>query len=162
VAWPVTADVDSFDAALEWFRTRVPEAVDGTDLTDLAGRRHAFRVAGVTELEVLQALHDEISKAIEEGKPIGQFRKDVRARLKDWNVDGHKLDTIFITNVQTAYNTGRYTQMTKPEITDVRPFLMFDAVLDGGTTEICRVRDGVIKRHDDPYVRENWPTLHHR
>jgi hypothetical protein len=47
-------------------------------------------------------------------------------------------------------------------MTLVRPFLMFDAVLDSNTTEICEACDGVIKPHFDPWWLTHTPILHHR
>lgn len=163
MVWKVTADVDRFDEAAEWFGSRIPVAADKLDELNAEERQRAFKLAGVTELEVVQTVHGSILEAINEGKPFDQWKREIRKELDNrWEPDGWLLETIFRTNVQTAYNTGRYYQLTDPEVVSVRPFLLFDAVDDSRTTQICRDRDGVVKAHDDPYIHENYPPLHHR
>lgn len=42
------------------------------------------------------------------------------------------------------------------------PLLRFNAVLDGGTTQLCRSLDGVIKPVNDPFWRLYYPPNHFR
>lgn len=163
MAWNVTANVDEFDEAAEWFGDKIPIPADKLDSLSAEDRRKAFRIAGVTELEVVQTVHGSIDDAIRTGKPFDQWKREVKKELNGrWAPDGWLLETVFRTNVQTAYNTGRYEQLFDPDVTAVRPFMVFDAVDDTKTTKTCKDRDGVVKGHDDPYIQDNWPPLHHR
>ena len=162
MAWSVSADVEQFDAAVEWFRHRMVITDAEIDRLDEPQRLRAFRIANVTELRIAQDVFTEIELALAEGLPIEEFRKNVAERIADWAPNRHHLDTIFITATQDAYNAGRYREMSDPAITNVRPYRMYDSVLDGRTTEICRDRDEVVKPHDDPWWQQNWPPNHFR
>lgn len=161
------ADPSAFPEAEAYFRQLVPmSAADYNRLTDEEKRR-AFTVAAAEQLEIVQTMHDEIARAIQTGEGYEAFAKRLRARLKgDWTKrDSHRLETVFRTNVQTAYGVGRWYQQQDPEVTAVRPLMLFDIVDDSRTSPICKGIGGpppTIKRHDDPYVAAHWPPLHHR
>jgi len=69
-------------------------------------------------------------------------------------------NTIFRTNVQTAFSHGRVRQMRDPAVTALRPFWLYDAITDGRQTDICDARDGVLLPADDPWWLNNTPPLH--
>ena len=48
-------------------------------------------------------------------------------------LDPLQADNIFRTNIQTAYNVGHYEQMTDPDVMQLRPYWMYDAVNDSHT-----------------------------
>jgi SPP1 gp7 family putative phage head morphogenesis protein len=161
MVWEVTANVDKFDEASDWFRdkTAVTEA-EYAQLDD-AARARAFRYAGSYELASVQALFDSIADAIDNGTPYDTWRRQVKKDLKS-KAPPH-LETIFRTNVQTAYTTGRWSQLTNADTLVLRPYWMHDSVLDSRTTElICEPRDGLIKPADDPYWLTSYPPLHFR
>lgn len=164
MAWRVTANPERFDEAMDWFDSRVPIEADDLETLTKSQRDLAFTVAGVNQLNVVTSILDGIAKAVEDGKPIGDFRREMKAKLKgDWTkASSAKLDTIFVTNVQTAYNAGRYTQMTDEDVLAVRPFWVFDAVLDSRTTPICNGLHGTTLPADDPAWSGIYPPLHHR
>jgi SPP1 gp7 family putative phage head morphogenesis protein len=164
MAFAAVADPERFEEAIAWFRSQFP--VTGELLNELgsfAGPR-AWTVAGVTELDVLTDVHKAIDKAIEQGTSFEDFRRDVKAKLfAQWGKkDSARLETVFRTNVQQSYNRGRWVQMTDPDVVALRPFWMYDAVLDSRSSKICPPRDGITRPHDDPYWKANYPPLHHR
>jgi SPP1 gp7 family putative phage head morphogenesis protein len=161
--WAVTADHERFDEALAWFESRVPYTRDQFDALDDMARRNAFYISGGLELEAVQTVLDEIKRNVEKGEPFEAFQKSVREKLAGkLGPDGFHLETVYRNAVQASYNTGRWYQLTDPEMTLLRPYLMFDAVLDDRTTSVCRACDGVVKAHDDPWWLTHAPALHHR
>lgn len=60
-----------------------------------------------------------------------------------------------------AYAAGRYKQQTDPQVLAGRPFWLYDAVLDSGTTPICRGLNELIRRHDDPIWQRIYPPNHY-
>lgn len=163
MSWNVTADMSRFDEALAWLAARVPYTQGDLDSLDDAARSKAFTIAGVLELRAVQTILDEMAKSAEAGTPYESFAKNVTEKLGNaLGLDGYQLETVFRTNVQTSYNTGRWYQLTDPELTLLRPYLMYDSVLDSRTTEICKECDGVIRGHDDPFWLTHCPPLHHR
>lgn len=69
-----------------------------------------------------------------------------------------RLENIARTEATTAYNAGRLAAF-KAEGDFVRA-VQFSAILDERTTDICRFRDGLIMRMDDPRLPANTPPLH--
>lgn len=158
--WTVTADLERFDEAAEAFKKRVPMRAEDVVGMTAEERRHAFWVAGMNERAAVETLHAEIARAIEEGTPLEEFKARVKEKLIALH-DAH-LETVFRNAVQGAYNTGRWHQLTDPDVTLVRPYWVFDAVMDSRTSERCSALNGTIKAHDDPFWLTRWPPLHHR
>ena len=119
----------------------------------------AFTVAGVMRLDVLADIYEQIQKAIAKGTTLANFKKDFKEIMKrrGWYDPKFKrpwrLETIFRTNVQTAYQAGRYKQ--QKEMADIRPYWMYDAVNDSRTRPSHAAMDGKVFRADDP-IWETW------
>jgi SPP1 gp7 family putative phage head morphogenesis protein len=169
VAWGVTATVKRFNEAVDWFRQKVPMSAQAFETLEREARDQAFTIAAGNELTIVQQLHDEIARSLESGESYDEFKKRVKARLKgDWTkAQSARLETVYRTNVQGAYNTGRWYQMKDPAVVALRPFWMFDGVQDSRQSDICRELDPpggppTILRHDDPFVYANQCPRHHR
>lgn len=164
MAWSVTADVEKFDEAEAWFDSRFPITEELKDqLREYAGKR-AWLLAGVTELDLVLEVFESIRAALRDGTPLAEWKREIRERIGErWGTKtSARLDVIFRTNVQTAYGRGRYVQMKDPVVVAVRPFWMFDAILDGRTTKLCQDRNKTILRQDDPWWSDNYPPIHHQ
>jgi SPP1 gp7 family putative phage head morphogenesis protein len=165
MAWTVSADVVDFVAAIAWFRKRVP-LLKG-EWADLRGRakERAFTVSGVAQLDLVHQVWKSIDRAIATGTALDEWKKGIGAALKRaWrgSVDDPpwRLETIFRTNVQSAYSAGRYFQAKHPDIIADRPVWMFDAILDGRESPICHACDGTKRPADDAWWQEHTPPLH--
>lgn len=158
------ADPERFKEASDWFRGRLPVTRDEWEQLTAAERRQAFTIAGTQQLEVVQTVFDEIAVAIDRGTAIDAWRAALKKKLgKRFTAsNAATLATAFINANQTAYNTGRYWQLNRPEVTKALPYQRYDAVLDQSTTPICRSLTGTIRRHDDPWWLTHWPPMHHR
>jgi SPP1 gp7 family putative phage head morphogenesis protein len=158
------ADPDRFDEAIRAFRRLIP--VTEAELANLieAERARAFWVAGVTEARLVQEVVDAIDRAIANGTTLDTFKDEVGGRLAEaWGGDDPaRLETVFRTNVMTAYNAGRQEVFADPEVRKARPYLRFDAVGDSRTSDICDALDGTVLPADDPFWRTHSPPLHHQ
>ncbi len=163
------------EKAVEYFRSKGYEI--GFGWQDVYGKAHqtAFTVAKAMRLDILQDIRDGVDKAIAEGKTFQQFRSELEPLLKRKGWWGKKemtdpltgeikmatlgtpwrLRTIFQTNVQSAYQAGRYARMK--QVAGARPFWMYDAVNDGKTRLAHAAWDGLILRHDDPWWSTHYP-----
>jgi SPP1 gp7 family putative phage head morphogenesis protein len=155
----------AFDDAVAWFRKRVPMTKDAWETLSADAKAQAFTVANVGQLDLVAEVQAAIAKALERGTDFAEFKKDVGAKLKKaWGGDvanpGHRLATIFRTNVQRAYGAGRWTQATAPAVRKLRPYLLFDAVGDHRTTAACKSLNGTIRPTSDGYWRSRIPPLH--
>lgn len=125
-------------------------------------RRRAFWVAGATQAQVVLHVWHAIDDALRQGVTFREFRARVLDSLtSQWGreIPG-RIETIFRTNIQSAYSAGRWWQLNDPEIRKVRSWWLFEAVLDSRTTEICRARHGVALPASDVWWRFNYPPLH--
>ena len=163
MTWRATANPERFDEAMEWFEERVPIERDRLDKLTAEQRAQAFTIAGVNQLSVVQDVLDSLKRAVAEGKPVQDFTKEMKAKLNgSWGkATSHKLHVIFVTNVQTSYNAGRYTQMTDEDVLATRPFWVYDAVLDHRTSAICNSLSGLTLPADDPGWSGRYPPNHH-
>lgn len=125
-------------------------------------RGRAFTVSGVTELDLVTDVWRAIESAIEKGETLDDFKARIGEDLEQaWGGDiPGRLETIFRTNVQSAYAAGRYYQNNRPEVRATHPYSRFTAVLDGRTSDICEALDGTVLPSDDDFWLNHQPPLH--
>jgi SPP1 gp7 family putative phage head morphogenesis protein len=160
--WPLGFEAVDFDDAVEWFRKRTPITAEAYAELEAQAKRRAFTVAGVAELDTVADVWRGIDKAVASGTTFEDFKADVGAKLeKAWGGDDPwRLETIFRTNVQSAYGAGRWKAVTDPDVLESRPFLRFDAILDGRETPICRECDGTILPASHAWWNDHVVPLH--
>lgn len=133
----------------------------------------AFTVANVAKLDVLQDIQDSLAKALKNGQTLQQWKDGLIPELQRkgwWKREGttaqlqaagrvdaegviakgltpRRLQTIFATNMQSAYMAGRYAQMV--EQADERPYWQYVAILDGKTRPAHRALNGRVFKYDD-------------
>jgi SPP1 gp7 family putative phage head morphogenesis protein len=135
----------------------------------------AFTVAKATRLDILQDIRGAVDRAISEGITFQDFQKELTPTLqaKGWwgkaiTEEGkavmlgspHRLETIFRTNVQVAYNAGRYQQQVANA--DNRPYLQYISVMDARTRPDHAALHGKVFRYDDPFWDTHYPPIAYR
>lgn len=139
----------------------------------------AFTAAGVMQADVLADLKGGIGKALAQGGTERDFKRAMQAVLeqKGWwgkaaridkstgemtgkGLTPRRLETIFRTNVQSAYMAGRYRQQLDNAAD--RPYWMYVAILDGRTRPRHRSLNGRVFRHDDPLWATHYPPNGYR
>lgn len=136
--------------ALVYWQSKVPVTAREFYKLEAQARATAFTVSGLTRLEQVQAVHTSLAKALEEGQGFKSWKKEILNKLpKEWAGKSFRLETIYRTNVQTAYCMGRYKQMM--EVAENRPYWRYSSILDGRTRPAHSLLHGKIKRHDDPF-----------
>jgi SPP1 gp7 family putative phage head morphogenesis protein len=128
-----------------------------------AFRARAFKIAGVMRDDVLGDLRKSIGKAIAEGTAYGEFRKEVRSIMERRGWTGlapYRLDNIYRTNIQAAYQAGHYARQM--QTVDTRPYWQYVAVMDGRTRPTHRAAHGMVFRYDDPFWSANYPPNGYR
>jgi SPP1 gp7 family putative phage head morphogenesis protein len=163
MAWRVSAEHERFDEAVDHFATRITLSDEERLQVPERARARAFWVAGAAQLDVVQSVKDATEKAIADGTPLDEWKKQVRGLLRDeWGGDKpQRLELIFRNAAQTAYNAGRWYQLTDPSVLRSRPYFMFDAVIDGRTTQPCRSWDTTVLPAEDAFWLRAWPPIHH-
>lgn len=142
--------------------------------TDLWREAHAkaFTVAGVMKMDLLEDIRQQVQSALDNGTTLREFKKNLVPRLQ---ADGwlgeilddngkvtayanRRLNTIYGTNLQTAYMAGRYKGQMQAR--RVRPYGQYVAIIDGSTTDRCRTLHGKVFRLDDPVWDNLYPPNH--
>jgi len=147
-----------FEEAIEAFKGLLPMTADEFYALAEEARAAAFTVAGVSRMDILMDMHGAIDKAIAAGETLADFtnRVDDIFQARGWAApEGFtpwRMETIFRTNVQTAYSTGRYKQMVEQK--EAFPNWEYDAVNDSDTRPSHAALDGKIFPADHPF----WDT----
>jgi len=150
----------------------------GFSYKDVFGQEHdyAFTAAKIMREDVLVALQEELGRAIEQGVPFAQWKKQIEPRMtalgwwqphdvqdpktgKTKRVDPpSRLEKIFKTNMRTARAAGQYERVQRNKKT--RPFLLY---LLGPTGSSGKHREAHIAWHgtllpvDDPFWEFAYP-----
>jgi len=143
--------------ALEYWRSKVQ--LSPREFYRLAEqyRVRAFTVSRLARADMLQEIFEAIEKAMAEGVSFAAWKK---AGAPIWEENGWtgirawRVDNIFRTNIQTAYNVGRYKQ--QQAVTKARPYWQYSAVNDSRTRPTHRALHGRVYRHDSPF----WDTFY--
>lgn len=149
--------------ALRFWRKKVP--MKAKDYRDLAEeyRVYAFTVAKLAQIDQVAAVQKSLERALSTGKSMKAWRDDIEDVFvrAGWKGDTrYRLDTIFRTNIQTAYNAGKWAQ-AQADI-DIHPYGMYDAVNDSRTRPDHLAQDGKIYRLDHPFWRTWTPPNGYR
>lgn len=115
----------------------------------------AFGISGIAKGAELTTVFNALQAAIEKGISFSEFKKEcaeIFARRgwsgkRDWRVQN-----IFRTNIQTAYNSGRW--QSQKEKADTFPYLQYNAVNDRRTRPTHKAMDGKVFPIDHPF----WDT----
>jgi SPP1 gp7 family putative phage head morphogenesis protein len=156
----ISANPIQFDEAVAAIRRRVPMTEDVWTELEQEELEFAFTVADVAQLDLVVDVYEAIARAVADGTTLEDFKAEVQDALEEsWGEDGaSRVETIFRTNVQGAYNAGRHeaAQAVKAE----RPYWRYQAILDSRTSEICRPCDGTVLSADSEWFQSHYPPLH--
>lgn len=167
MSWRAPTDPQKFEEAAAWFLRRLPLTADDFLRLCTHWRREAFTITGVAQVRVLEEVMTLIDRSLSDGLGYNAFRDAALPKLEAaWagtvRDPGFRTETIYRNAVQTAYNDGRRELMLDPDVARARPFMMFDAVMDEATSDICTSLNGTVLPNDDPFWGTHWPPLHHR
>lgn len=159
------ADVDflldfglTYEEAMEYAEGRI--ALTPAQFKKLSDdlKMHAFTVGRLSQLDMIEKVQRLYLKEIgSSNMTVDDFLSSV------YEIDGERAGfagyytTVFRTNMQKDYNAGKAQQMME----DPPMYLEFIGIDDDRQSEICRVRNGVIRPYTDPWWDDNWPPLHY-
>lgn len=138
---------------------------------DMLGQEHdrAFTVAKMMDVDMLGQVRDSLQSALANGVTFRDWSATLTPILKQagwWGeVDGAKLgspwrlETIFRTNMLTAYAVGQWGQIVSQA--DIAPYLMYDAVDDHRTRPLHHAWDGKVLPVVHPWWRQHMPPNGH-
>ena len=147
-----------FQEAIQFLKARVslPKAEWEQLEPKLAFR--AFTLAKLTQCDYIEAVRGRLVAALQKGEGFERAWEDVRAIADS---EGSILspgywETVYRTNVQTAYNAGRRMQFDRS-----KPKAYALMVLeDERTSDICKPLVGLVLPAEHPFWQNHWPPFH--
>lgn len=159
--WPTSIeDEESFDPAVEWFRTRTAMTRGQVDELAVEMRRQVFFITGLSDISAIERVQNSLTKALAEGKTFEEWQASARADLSGPEFTDARLRTIYRTNLQNAFAAGRYAELTSDVAKKRRPYWRFSAVRDSRTTSTCAASHGTVLHMDHPWWKTHVPPLH--
>lgn len=147
-----------FDEAIAFFRAKTPLLPEQYAELEAAARARAFSVSGISRMDVMNDLFEAMDKSISDGLTFRDFQGSVRATMQRRGWEGlnpYRLDTIFRTNIQSAYQAGHYEQMMESAAS--RPYWQYVAVMDSRTRPSHAAMNGKVFPQAHPFWRKNFP-----
>lgn len=145
-----------FVAAIDNLRARVGLTPEQFEELDAASRSRAWRVAGVTNMDLLAEIHRELTASIEAGETARDFRlrvKDKMAAANGWAGENPwHADVVHYQNFAMAHAAGRYAEYRDLGVTHWR---YVSAGNDG--CDICKPFIGKLFQIAD---KKAFPPLH--
>lgn len=120
----------SFEEAIAYFRSKVSIPVKSFKKMEEGYHDSAFSITGLTKGALLDDARWLIDKAIADGTSFDTFKKQWNRLIgrKGWEPKGDKnrrLYIIYDTNIRSAYGVGRGQQMTDPDVSASRPYILW-------------------------------------
>lgn len=121
---------------------------------------YSFKIAGDFEEDRLRESERVFKRLIAEGYTSKELQKELKKILKIR--DARRLRNIAVVETTKCFNYAR-VEIAKEnaEAGGIVRGLQFSALLDGNTSDICSMRNGLILAIDDPRIDENTPPLHY-
>lgn len=152
----------SYEEAVQYLKKRdVLTKVDYDDLNNKLKFR-AFTASRINDGQLLSKINSALIKNVQDGKGLGDFLRMTKDDLLDkvgmGPNQGWYWETVYRTNVQTAYNAGRAMGFEE----DNPLALELIVIDDARTTDYCRQFAGrrFILPYDDPFWETHWPPFH--
>ena len=148
--------------AAEYLKKRdVIKKLDYDKLSDKM-RFRAFTASRINDGKLLERLNAEMLSNVRDGKGLKDFlsltKTDILDKIGMGPNQGWYWETVYRTNVQTAYNAGRAMGFAED-----KPLALELVIIDDlRTSDICRQYAGkrFILPYDHPFWQTHWPPFH--
>lgn len=138
----------TFDEAVENLITREPRlAKSAAEVSRMYSLDHVFAMARSAEQHITERAQKAIQKFLTDNTPADALSKSIQ---EIGNFSQAYADTVYRTNVATAYNEGRMEQAADPEMQDVIVGFRYEGINDARTRDNHRIGFGTIAPKDDP------------
>ena len=125
-----------FEEAIDFFKGKVSLTKEEWEELEPKLRFRAFTVSRLAEADHIEMLRGRLLHAIEKGEYFAETWKDVRAFTEDADqpFSARYFETVYRTNIQSAYNAGRLMQYQN----NMPPAWELLFIEDGRTSDICK------------------------
>ena len=146
--------------AIDLFKSKLPMTTTAfNEISDIY-RGRAFTIAKQQTVDAVATVQDWLTKSLEDGSTFRDFLgglSEAAAAGGISAVNPYHAATVFVTNIQTAYNAGRWEMYNAPSVVDAFPYFQYHTVGDDRVRPTHAQMDGYIARRDDPVWNLWWP-----
>ncbi len=133
--------------AIAWLKNKIPVTKAVYDKLTGAAKNAAFYVAGLEDLELINAVRERMIRALEKGITFRQFARELKmAGGADPFFTNMK--TAFYTNVHQAMVAQDYAALER--VKDILPYRRYSAILDSATRPEHRKWHNFVALASDP------------
>lgn len=144
--------------ALAYWKSRAPVTPKQFETLSGQARSRAFVVGRLTRQDQVNEVYAALTAALEKGETLASFKKRLAPLMKKKGWTGKnawRVENIYRTNMQSAYQAGRYAQMKKT--VQGRPFWRYVAVGDARTRPTHLALHGKVYSHDHDFWGKWYP-----
>ena len=125
-----------FEEAIDFFKGKVSLIKEDWEELEPKLRFRAFTVARLAESDHIEMLRGRLLNAMEKGEYFTETWKDIKAFTEDADqpFSARYFETVYRTNMQSAYNAGRLMQYQN----NMPPAWELLFIEDGRTSDICK------------------------
>ena len=149
----------TFNEAINWLLDREPTMYDQIQKVTEKYRADYFWIKRSTDLETTKIIYAELLKNLELGQTFEDFKKNLDLDSMGLGEDGYYLRQVFDQTVINAQAVGQWNQLQEGMQYGFI-YGLYDAILDGRETDLCRMLDGKIYRLDSPFWQKYYPPNH--
>jgi SPP1 gp7 family putative phage head morphogenesis protein len=152
--------------AVQWMTKQLGTTDEEFETIVKAKQDAAWEASANAQEAMSLDVFDRVAKAMKRGDNFKDFKAGLGDTIKGmWGKgvnEGARLENIWRTEAQKAYNAARYSWQTKPGRLKLYPFWRFDAILDSRTSVMCQHWDGTIRKATDSFWGSHYPPLHYQ
>lgn len=145
--------------ALNHALSRIPTLPQDFYSRPMNARLNATTVSGLASLEQIQQVITAVNQTLADGGTFADFKRLIRQNPDLLVLPDHRLDNIFRTNIQTAYNRSRREQQEQDQR---RVYWRYSAINDVRTRPLHRQWNGTVLHRDHPWWRTHYPPCGYR
>lgn len=146
-----------FEEAIDDILSRIPDGeAHGERIAELYDEQHGFALARTSSQKLTQQIQKQIGKSLGEVTDV-----NLQTRIIQGMGDFTRAyaETVYRTNVNTAFNNGRFEMASDPDVVDVVPAMEYRAVGDVDTRDNHQAAHGFVARTNDPIWRFMKPPF---
>lgn len=151
----VTVDPLRPKAAMAYWKGKAPVTPEAFKAMSDGARSRAVTVGGLARLDQVGLVHTAMAEALANGETLASFKGRIGEVIKENGWTSWRVENIYRSNMQQAYQAGRYAQMQ--EVKEDRPFWQYLAVGDRRTRPAHAVLNGMVYPADHPFWDTNYP-----
>jgi len=144
--------------ALAYWKSRVPMTKAEYEAASAEAKKRAVYVGGLAKADLVRDVFESMHQSLAEGTTFEAWKRDIGPKLQKAGWTGatpYRLETIYRTNVQSAYMAGRYAQMRRA--VRLRPYWQYSAVADGRTRPAHLALNGKVYPADHSFWNSWYP-----